>query len=310
MNTRKNPWAPMRAAATVEKFPIRFPVIASPKLDGWRASVQNRTFLTKTLKPLKNASTQSFAPGLIEGLDGELIVGSPVAPDCIQTTTSALSRLLGTPAFTFHLFDYLPPGMPSETPYCERLQELITVFARDNADADATGRQKVCLLLPQQVIPNQAALDEFEEATLQAGFEGVILRDPDAFYKHGKSTPKEQGCLKIKRFVDDEAIIIGWKELRHNDNQAVTDALGHTKRSTSKEGMRLGGVLGAFIARRPDGVEFDIGGGYTAKQREEFWADREQYAGRVIKYKHFPVGVKDKPRHAGFLDFRAAEDML
>jgi DNA ligase-1 len=32
--------------------------------------------------------------------------------------------------------------------------------------------------------------------------------------------------------------------------------------------------------------------------------------GRVVKYKHFPYGADEKPRHPVFLGFRPEEDML
>jgi len=57
------------------------------------------------------------------------------------------------------------------------------------------------------------------------------------------------------------------------------------------------------------GVEFSIGTGLTALQRGVFWARQDDYLGKTVKYKFFPVGVKDKPRHPVFLGLRHPEDM-
>jgi len=46
-------------------------------------------------------------------------------------------------------------------------------------------------------------LEEFkacEEKFLKEGYEGIMARSPHAPYKVGRSTLKEQGLLKIKRF--------------------------------------------------------------------------------------------------------------
>ena len=55
------------------------------------------------------------------------------------------------------------------------------------------------------------------------------------------------------------------------------------------------------------GVEFEIGTGFTAAEREALWLAPP--IGKIVKYKFFPVGVKDRPRHPVFLGFREAEDM-
>ena len=57
------------------------------------------------------------------------------------------------------------------------------------------------------------------------------------------------------------------------------------------------------------GVEFEIGTGYTAKQRAEFWTS--QPVGKIVKYKFQPAGAKDegKPRFPVFLGFRDKADM-
>jgi DNA ligase-1 len=64
-------------------------------------------------------------------------------------------------------------------------------------------------------------------------------------------------------------------------------------------------VLGALKVRDiHSGVEFDIGTGFDDVLRLWVWEHREENMGRLVKYKYFPTGSKDKPRFPTFLGFR------
>jgi DNA ligase-1 len=108
-----------------------------------------------------------------------------------------------------------------------------------------------------------------------------MLRDPVGPYKFGRSTAKEGYLLKMKRFEDHEATVVGVVEQMRNENEATKDALGRTKRSTAKAGKVGKDTLGAFRVKAsiPYGVgmrgfrivEFEIGSGMNDAQRAEFW---------------------------------------
>ena len=120
--------------------------------------------------------------------------------------------------------------------------------------------------------------------------------------------------LKVKRFTDSEAEIVGAYELLHNNNEATIDARGFTKRSTHAANKEASGVLGGFNVRDIySGVEFDLGTGFTLEQRKNLWqawSNNHNYLiGKLCKYKHFPIGVVDKPRHPIFLGFRDRRDV-
>ena len=66
--------------------------------------------------------------------------------------------------------------------------------------------------------------------------------------------------------------------------------------------------MGAITVRDlKTGVEFEIGSGFTAEQRLDFWANK--YIGEIVKYSYFEVGAKDKPRFPTYLGFRSKDDM-
>lgn len=115
--------------------------------------------------------------------------------------------------------------------------------------------------------------------------------------------------IKLKRFSDAEAEIIGVQELNKNNNVAERDAFGRTERSSHKANLQPMGTLGALLCKTAEGIEFAIGTGYTAAMRQEYWNDRKNLVGKFAKYKFFDGGNKDAPRFPVFIGFRDARDM-
>lgn len=290
---------PMLAAKA--KVPgIQFPVIASPKLDGVRALIIDGVVMSRSLKPIPNEHVQkTFGKKTLNGLDGELIVGSPTAEDVYRVTTSGVMSRDGKPDVRLFVFDDLKKG--PEPPFKKRLAEL----------SGRIKRLPSCVeLLEQHWVEALPDLRELESRVLAAGYEGLILRGPDAPYKYGRSTMREQGMLKLKTFLDAEALVIGVEELMHNANEATLNELGLTKRSTHKANKVPRNMLGALTVRDPKTkVEFSIGTGFTEEMRKQYWAKRKSLVGKVVKYKYFPGGVKDAPRFPVFLGFRHPIDM-
>jgi DNA ligase-1 len=273
----------------------RFPVLASAKLDGVRCVIVDGVAMARSLKPIPNAYVQKMiGKAKYNGLDGELMVGDIGGKDVYRNTVSAVMSEDGEPDFTFWIFDsYKQSGG-----YSDRLASI--------KKFDGDEHIKV---LPHKSMKDMDAIDEFEAKQLDAGLEGVILRDPNGIYKFGRSSTNEGILLKLKRFEDSEAEIIGLEQLMSNQNDATTNALGHTERSTHKANMKPMGVLGALNVRDlKTGVEFSIGTGFDADTRRNLWEIRN-IIGQVVKYKYFASGSKDKPRFPVFLGFRDRRDM-
>lgn len=282
---------------------IRYPVYASPKLDGIRAAVANGRLLSRTLKAIPNKHIQSQLGNYrLNGLDGELIVGSPTSRTCYTDSVSNVMAHDKVPAYTYYVFDC--HDIPEAT-YRHRRDCLL-----DNLDNNGWGEFPQICLLEQNLLANEDDMLAYEAAKVAEGYEGVILRNPESSYKFGRSTVNEGALIKVKRFEDSEAEIIGFEEEMFNGNVATTNELGRTKRSTAAAGLVGKGTLGAFTVRDcVSGIEFSIGTGLTALQRGVFWARRDEYVGQLVKYKFFPVGVKVAPRHPVFLGFRDKADL-
>ena len=291
---------PMLAAKTPEDLStLRFPLYASPKLDGVRCLIIGGKAVSRTLKPIRNQFvSQIMSNPAYEGFDGELIVGHPTDDDVYRNTNSGVMREQGEPAFRFYVFDN---WFQSDEPFLARYHHVSSRLC-DRVSEHVLAHE-------HYVISSLEELLSYEQQVLARGYEGVITRAPAALYKRGRSTAKEQGMVKIKRFSDDEAEIIGVEELMSNQNEAMVNALGYTERSSHKANQEPMGVLGALVVRRADGVEFKIGTGFDATLRQHLWMIRDSLGGRLVKYKYFEVGVKDKPRHPVFLGFRNTSDL-
>lgn len=273
---------------------IKFPVLASPKLDGVRVIVKDGIVYSRNFKRIPNDWCQTlFGRKECEGFDGELIVGPATSDTVFQSTTSGVMTGSGKPDVVFHVFD----DTKTEDVYVNRYYIL-----RKRISKNCKGIKVE--LVPNIIITNLKDLLDFEEECVAQGYEGIMIRDPHSKYKHGRSTTKEGGLLKVKRFEDDEAVVIGVEELMTNNNEQELDNLGHKVRSSKKEGMVPAGKLGALIVKHKTFGEFKIGSGFTEDARVKLWRERDELKGRLAKFKYQPSGVKDKPRFPVFLGFR------
>lgn len=279
---------------------LRFPLIASPKLDGLRASVQGGVLLSSTLKPIPNLYLQKkFGKASFEGLDGELIEGDPFT-DPFNRTTSACMRIEGEPVGVQPwVFDKYMEGVSYEV----RLLAALEIVER---------RQDVLSANAFQIVKSLEDLREYEEHCLLTGYEGTMLRSPYGLYKQGRSTMTDQGLLRRKPFSDGEAVILGTVEAQENTNEATKNELGRTKRSSAKAGKVGKGTLGKYNVRGLTvfpGVEFDITAWGDMIQRQEQWGRRDELVGKILKFKYQKYGSKDAPRLPIPLGFRDIIDI-
>jgi DNA ligase-1 len=282
---------------------LRFPLYLSPKLDGIRTLILNGKAVSRNLKPIPNKyirETLEAHADVLEGFDGELIVGNPCAKNCFNVTSSAVMSFDGEPDFKYHVFDKVGEGS-----YKERW-EYGTAFD----DYDDTGLPEFVNPVVQMHVNTLDELNYYEKWFVEKGYEGVMTRSPEGFYKFGRSTANEQILLKIKRFKDSECQILGFEERMSNQNEATTNALGHTERSSHLANMVPMGTLGALIVKDPAFDEpFKIGTGFDDKERQKIWDTREELLSEWWKYKFQECGVKDKPRFPVSLGRRYKGDM-
>lgn len=293
MNKKQQITRPM-LAGKVENFGLlRYPLLATPKLDGIRCLKIAGCAVSRSLKSIQNNFIRDYVEAHFpDGVDGELIV--PGAPFC--DVASAVGKRDGEPDFRYHIFDYVR-GDLNQT-YTIRMTDL----------RELPNDKRLVKVLPA-LIADERVLREYEETCIALGYEGTMVRAPMSPYKCGRSTERDGYLLKIKRFEDGEAVICGFTEKEINDNAAEENELGLTSRSSRKSGKRPGGTLGALLVRDVvTGAQFSVSG-FDKATAQSIWNDRRSASGRVIKYKHQPSGAKDLPRFPKFIAFREKWDL-
>lgn len=126
-------------------------------------------------------------------------------------------------------------------------------------------------------------IDDAMASALDRGLEGIMLKDPQAPYKFGRSS----AMLKYKPVEEMDVVITG------------------TYEGTGKNAARLGG----FYVRLPSGVEQKVGGGnITDVERGSFWADRESMVGKTIEVEYKMLTPDGLLREPIFKRFRPDKD--
>lgn len=295
-------------ASPADLVKLKFPVMVSPKLDGIRCVMRDGVPLSRNLKRIPNLHIGLKLAGLPD-FDGELIVGSMSDPECWSKTQSGVMSQDGNPAFTYYVFDGINPKEPFSVRY-NWMKER--------------SRRHFPTVMPviHDWCNNLQDLMAAEEQAVALGYEGLMIRDPDGPYKFGRSTTKEGILLKLKRFDDAEARIVGFVEQLHNANEATKDALGRTERSSHKANMVPTGMLGALEVEMTHypitatqeftsvQLAFQIGTGFEEAHRIAIWKNREQLLGKHVKFKYQGLTTANGvPRFPVYLGLRDESDM-
>ena len=282
---------------------VTFPIMVLPKVDGVRGLCRKAILLGRSLKQHKNLFNKAiFSNVIYEGIDGELAITNAVTSSRLcRDTTSALNTVKGEPKLTWWAFDLLD-AETINLPYLVRYQLLQLKCASLGSNVKviqfnwANNAEEVMKLYNQYIA---------------MGYEGVVLRDPEAMHKNGRSTKKQAGYLRIKPTGDAEGIFHHFDEAMHNDNAIKINELGESARSSHKANKIPLGMIGAlWLTPIGGGEPFKVGPGtMTHQDRIMYFRHPSELEGRIIKFKFFDHGAKDAYRHARFFCFRAESDM-
>lgn len=292
------PFEPMLASP---RGRLIFPCMIQPKYDGIRCVVRDGVAYSRNLEPIRNnVIRETLSAEVFNGFDGELILGDPTAPDVYNATQDVVMDANAYPQdITYFVFDdFTDPRLPYEKRYYRvvgRLREL----------------QFNCVqAVPYLHVDDEPELMQLADPLFDMGFEGAMVRDPGAIYKHGRATEKEGSLWKIKRMQDDEMLVIRIEERMHNENEATVDAKGKTKRSKAKDGMKGTGMLGVLIGINDEkwpGEEIRVGSSNLPKITVA--EASEKFVGKLVTFKHQPAGASFAPRFPIYKGVRDAADL-
>lgn len=231
---------------------------ASEKLDGVRAWWDGKNFISRQGNVFHAPAW--FKEGLpASPLDGELWMGRKKFQQTISVVRS------GDAGERWKQIRYAVFDVPTHGGTFEERQAALKA-----------------LTAPYAFVLEHGRLDGIEllKATLAAivakGGEGLMLRRPGSKYEAGRSYT----CLKVKPFVDDEAVVVGHEpgKGKHKDR------------------------LGALICRAKNGNEFNVGTGLSDKER-----GNPPPVGSTITFRYTELTEGGAPRFPRFVAVRNYE---
>lgn len=301
---------PMLAAEAVVGE-IKYPKLVSKKINGVRGLIIDGKITARSLKRIPNKYLQSkLDDPALSGLDGELVALDPVdnsflddpegAPMVFSRSTSNVMSDDKVFPFKYFVFDLHDSPLAFQF-RCIDLRVLVMALK-------ATGNYDFLEFVEHYRVENDQQLQELQTEALGLGYEGLVVRGIHDKYKFGRSTALEGGFMRFCPWLYSEATILDFNEGETNQNEAKTNELGRTARSTAKAGKVKTGICGSVKVRDlKTGVEFNCPLDVEKTQRY-FWDNKDTVRGLVLKYKYKP-STKIKPRFPQYEGLRDPRDM-
>jgi DNA ligase 1 len=194
-----------------------------------------------------------------------------------------------------HLFDVIPLvefKQGKSVMGQRRRSQFLNNFANIFADSGCIA------IVPQKEVDldtfdGSIEFQDFNKAALEAGKEGIMIKDVDAKYECKRST----SWLKQKPFIEVSLTV-----------NAVEEGTG-----------RNVGKLGALVCEGVDDgktITVNVGSGFSDAQRAEFWADTDALNGQVVEVRADAVTQNQDgtyslrfPRFLRFRGFKAGEKL-
>ena len=241
--------------------------IITTKLDGMRCVIikedDNVVFFSRQGQPITGLNDivkdmEKFPNNIV--LDGELVAENTtnLTSADLYRKTMRIARKDGVKkGLIFNCFDYIPledfkKGI-CHAPCSNRkatVNSLITLYSPRN----------IVEVKPLYVGNDQAEIYKWLEWAKDRDLEGVMINIDNSPYE----SKRTKNLLKVKVMQTCDLRIIDYIE---------------------GEG-RNAGRLGAFVVDYK-GNSLKVGGGYTDKQREEYWRRKDELIGRVITVQYF-----------------------
>lgn len=300
-------------ATDIDFNKLNFPYLGLAKIDGVRAvSILNKGFYSRSMKSFSNKLvTSRYDLPEFQGFDGELSYGSITAKDLVSSTTSVVNSHSDVRAneLVWNLFDYITPET-IKLPYKERYGLLVKKVREIKETNPELGKR--IDIIPAKLILNLTELEAFDKINLDAGYEGSIYRSPEGIYKFGRTTVNENSYLRLKRFIQEDAVVLSIVEALENTNEKVTNELGLSERSSHKANKIPKAMVGSLSCKDiKTGAIITVGPGeMTHEQRIYYFNNQHELIDQVISYKHFPKGAKDSPRFPTFVNIRNKTDLV
>ena len=291
---------------------IRYPQLASTKMDGFRLiNLCGEHLLSPALKPFPNMGMTRHLESFLNFCRHNRIVtdGEFWSPTLTFQQLQSIVRSQHAPIpddLKYHVFDMMTEHEWDNDFEGEFLNRYL------NYSQTLQGFENV-VPVEQWQVNSAAEAETFFNGQLENGQEGMILRQPQARYKHGRTTLKQDGMWKFKEFLTHDAVIVGMEqgEKMRADLERGTDVLGRLERTYRQADYEPSGMCGAFVCKQ-EGVDgtFKVkpGKGHDNALKFQWWSSYSRYPekwhGTHLEYKFMPHGTMDKPRIGNLVRLR------
>jgi len=289
---------------------IKYPMMASYKLDGIRCIFYKGQMLSRSLKPIVNKQLREKFENVRAWSEktGNILDGEIYSPDL---TFQEITRYVMTKDFEdvksikkhgkvltipdslrFYCFDALFNSF--EESLFKNRYDMVLV---------ASGLIDIMPVIHDLVYSKEDVEEKFERA-LSEDYEGLILRDMKGRYKFGRGTLKEGIIYKVKPYRTFDAVVLDVIQSTEVDPNAEkkTNELGRSVTSKKKEDRILIEKASAFLVRYEE-HQLKVVLAMTDEEKKNVWKNKEYYIGKMIEYKGMLIGSKDVPRHPVMLRF-------
>jgi len=193
-----------------------------------------------------------------------------------------------------HLFDLLPLAAfqngrwdEPQTDRIARLRGWKDLWQEETPNVQVLDHELVDLDTQE----GQQRFREINQQAIAGGYEGIMIKDPDAAYECKRST----SWLKLKPFIEVSLEVKDFEE------------------GTGRNAGRLGAIIceGDDDDRR---IRVSVGSGFSDSDRDSFWAGRDELSGQIVEVRADAITQNQDgsyslrfPRFLRFRGFRAGE---
>ena len=226
-------------------------------------------------------------------LPGSVVLDGEVVSSSFQDVMKQINRKdnIDTSSAKLAVFDIIPLAAFKEG-ICktsqEKRHEIISNLESTGLFREHT--KGLVYVIPKKYVnmsteEGKASFQEFNKMAIEQGYEGVMVKDPNAPYELKRSF----AWLKIKPFLEFSLSVVGVEE------------------GTGK----YEGMLGAFICEgEEDGrnIKVNCGSGFSDEDRRDIWKNRDNMIGMIVEIRADALSLEDGsdvwslrfPRFKGF----------
>jgi DNA ligase-1 len=254
--------------------------LIEPKLDGVRCltivdcETRTVTQFTRNGKVLENfAHITNALAQFIDDFGRSYVIDGEVVSKTFQELMTQVKRKSDVKATDAKLaaFDIIPlsefragKSVMGQRRRSKLLKSFEPVFAKASTFAGLTGNCIVEVVdqkeLDLDTMVGELEFRQFNADAIAAGYEGIMIKDPDAIYECKRTT----SWLKQKPFIEVSLTVVDVEE------------------GTGKNAGKLGALVCEGVDDG-DTIIVNVGSGFSDEDRDEIWQDKDAVVGQIVE---------------------------